>query len=462
MSIIRTYFDKNTTIISGASKSINTGRNPVAEIFYGTNISRFLFYVDFNALKAQINDLTVNPSTIVRHTLKMKNTSNFDVLPFRDNRDQIQFSSKVHAMSFDLELKPIYELWDEGNGYDFEPLAVCSDEHSYVEGYANWLHRTTLQPWGNSGAIPTGTTQTLSTQHFDRGNEDVSMDVTDFVNQVISGTTSGATSGDTYNGFCLKFSNGFETEPMDTNQTVAFFTRHTHTFFEPFIETEFNDLVQDDRKFVVLDQTCNLVLYVAERGEMFNLDIVPTCEIDSTAFPVTHVSKGIYSASIFLPSTGYTDLVMYHDIWSNIIINGVAQPNITMDVTPLPASNRYQIGNSTYEPLRYGLSINGIKREEQVKQGERRKIFVNLREPYTVSKNITIDGAYYRMYVKQGVNQITVVDWMPVNRAYDSNYFIVDTTWLVPQQYFIDIKIKSRDEVIIYNEETRFTVINSM
>jgi hypothetical protein len=456
MSIVRTYFDKNTTIISGSKENINTGQNPVTEIFYGTNISRFLFYVDFSALKAQINDRTVNPSTIVRHTLKMKNTSNFDVLPYRDNRDELQFSSKQHATSFDLELKPIYELWDEGNGYDFEPEIICTDENSYVEGYANWLHRTTLQSWIYPGAIPTGSTVTLATQHFDRGNEDVLMDITDFVNQVISGTTTGGT----YNGFCLKFTNSFETDPMDANQIVAFFTRHTHTFFEPFIETEFNDLVQDDRKYVVLDQPCNLVLYVAERGEMFNLDVPPTCTIGTTIFPVTQISKGIYSASVILPSTGYTDVVMYHDVWSNIVINGVTQPNITMNITPLPASNHYQIGNLTYEPLKYGVSISGIKREEQVQQGERRKIFVNLREPYTVSNNATIDNVYYRMYVKQGVNQITVIDWTPVNRAYDSNYFIVDTTWLVPQQYFIDIKIESRDEINIYNEETRFSVIN--
>lgn len=456
MSIVRTYFDKNTTIISGTKEKINTGRNPVSELFYGTNISRFLFYVDFEAIRRAISGQTINPSAIVRHTLKMKNTQNYDVLPYRDWRDQIQFSDKEHAVSFDLELKPIYEFWDEGVGYDFELTTTCVDESAFVEGAANWLHRTTLQHWVNEGAIPTGYTESVATQHFDKGNEDLEMDITDFVNQVISGTTTGGT----YNGFCLKYTDDFEEEELSASLRTAFFTRHTHTFFEPFIETEFNDVIRDDRKYVVLDQTCNLVLYVAERGEMFNLDALPTCAVNGTSFPVTQLSKGIYSAAVLLPSSEFTDLVMYHDVWSGIIINGVAQPDVTMDITPQPAVNRYQIGNTTYEPIRYGVSINGIRREEQVTQGERRKIFVNLRKPYTVSEMDTIDGIYYRMYVKQGVNNIIVVDWTPVNRAYDSNYFIVDSTWLVPQQYYIDIKIENRDEINIYNEETRFTVVS--
>lgn len=456
MSLIRTYFDKNNTIISGIQETVNTGRNPVSELFYGDNISRFLFYIDFSALRTMIDDKLVNVSTIIRHTLKMKNTSNFDVMPFRDYRDQIQFSNKNHSTSFDLELKPIYETWDEGTGYDFEATTSCMDEEALVHGNSNWIHRTTANHWVNDGALPTGTTETLATQHFDKGNEDLEMDITDFVNSVLT--------GDTYEGFCLKYENYFETIeelPIPAKKVVAFFTRHTNTFFEPFIETEYNDLVQDDRKNFILDWPNNLVLYATSHGELFNLDAIPVCTVGGIAQTVTQISKGIYSASVTLSSATYSDYVMYHDVWSGITVNSVAQPNVTMSFTPQPSSNRYQIGNATYEPIRYGVSINGIKRDEFLKQGERLKVFVNLRKPYTVSETDQIDGISYRMYVKQGVNQITVIDWTVVNRAYDSNYFIIDTSWLVPQQYFIDIKVSNRDEVKLYNEETRFTVINS-
>jgi hypothetical protein len=47
--VIKTYFDKNNTIVSNSN--VNTGLNPVTELFYGGNsgqekYSRFLFHFD--------------------------------------------------------------------------------------------------------------------------------------------------------------------------------------------------------------------------------------------------------------------------------------------------------------------------------------------------------------------------------------------------------------------------------
>lgn len=452
MSIIRTYFDKNNTIISGIRKSVNTGRNPVTELFYGDLTSRFLFYVDFQAIRDAISGKTINPSRIVRHTLKMKNTNNFDVMPFRDNRDMIKFTDRNHASSFDLELKPIYEYWDEGTGYDFELVTSYDDERALVDGYSNWVNRTTQYSWTEEGAVVSGTTA-IASQHFDKGNEDVEMDVTAFVNGVLS--------GDTYSGLCLKFTDFFEDE--DTiRQYAAYFTKHTNTFFEPFIETEYDDLVQDGRRNFVLNQTSNLVLYVFDNGNLFNLDLLPVCTIGAATFPVTQMSKGIYSAAVMLPSSTYNDYVMYHDVWSNIVIDGVTQPNVTLDVTPHPSASKYQIGANTFEPVNYGISISGIQRDETITQGEKRKVLVLLRKPYTVSEVDVVTSAYYRLYVKQGINQIVVIDWTPVNTSFDSNYFFIDTTWLVPQQYFMDIKVSVREETHLYNEEGKFSVISQL
>lgn len=454
MSIIRTYFDKNNTIISGSKQAVNTGRNPVTEIFYGTDVSRFLFYIDFQALRDKISGQTINPSNIVRHTLKMKNTSNFDVLPFRDYRDQIQFSVANHATSFDLELVPIYEFWDEGTGYDFEVITTCADEQAFVDGASNWKYRTTLNRWVRDGAVASGTT-VIATQHFDKGNEDIEMDITDFVNSILTGNT-------TYSGLCVKFVDAFEVTGMENKTVAAYFTRHTNTFFEPFVETEYDDLVKDDRRNFILDQTNHLVLYVYDRGTPLALDALPICTIGNATFPVTQITKGVYSADVILSSSNHSDYVRYQDIWSNIIINGVTQPNVTMYVTPKPADNRYQIGNTSSEPVKYGISASGIQRDAHLTQGEVCKVQVNLRKPYTVSTVEIEDGIYYRMFVKQGINQVEVIGWTEINRAFDCNYFTVDTSWLVPQQYFIDIKTVIRGEVHIYNEELRFSVVSKM
>ena len=47
--VIRTYFDKNNTMVNNSN--VNTGLNPVTELFYGGAIgqqqySRFLFHFD--------------------------------------------------------------------------------------------------------------------------------------------------------------------------------------------------------------------------------------------------------------------------------------------------------------------------------------------------------------------------------------------------------------------------------
>jgi hypothetical protein len=456
MSIIRSYFDKNNTIVSGIKSGINTGRNPVGELFYGSQVGRFIFYIDFGALSDTLTNKSINPASVTKHTLKLKNSSNFDVLPFRDYRDQIQFSDQSHATSFTLELKPIVdEDWDEGIGYDIDIINPNPDEMPYVIGASNWDKRNTQYNWIEAGAVQTGTTA-LATQHFDKGNEDVEMDITEFVNDVLTGGTTG------YTGFCLKFTDYFESLPYDYRKYVTFFSRHTHTFFEPFIETEYNDLVKDDRRNFILDQPCNLVLYTFKKGNLFDLDQLPICSIGGTTFAVNKISKGIYNASVLLSSAQYSDYVMYHDVWSNIIIGGVTQQNVTMDVTPQPSINQYQIGSDTFEPINYGISVSGIKRDEKITQGETRKVLVNLRKPYTVSTVEVSDNIYYRLYVKQGINQIVVVDWTEVNRSFDSNYFFVDTTWLVPQQYFMDIKLNLREETRLFTEELKFSVISQL
>lgn len=458
MSIIRTYFDKNNTIISGTKDSVNTGRSPVTELFYGVNTSRFLFYIDFAALRAKIADKSINASSIVRHTLKMKNTSNFDVMPFRDYRDQIQFSDKDHSTSFDLELKPIREYWDEGVGYDFELITNYPDEQVFLNGNSNWNHRTAQHHWSEAGAITSGTTA-ISTQHFDKGNEDAIMDVTAFVNNLIM---TGSTTGTTYGGFCLKYTDYFEKLPEDVRKYTAFFTRSTHTFFEPFIETEYNDLVKDDRRNIILSQPANLVLYALKQGNLFNLDQLPICTINGYVFPVTQISKGVYNATVTLPSNAFSDFVMYHDVWSNIIVDGVAQPSVTQDITPRPSNFVYQFGAGNFDPINYGISVSGIKREEKITQGENRKVLVHLRQPHTVSTVDVADSIFYRMYVKQGINQVSVIDWTEISRSFDSNYFYLDSTWMVPQQYFIDIKVDIRGETRLYNEELRFAVVSVM
>ena len=78
MSIIRTYFTKNNTIIT--DNRINNSQNPVTEISYGLNkqVSRYIFDVDFDSLKNKLVNKGYNEQSIKYHKLVLYNTISID------------------------------------------------------------------------------------------------------------------------------------------------------------------------------------------------------------------------------------------------------------------------------------------------------------------------------------------------------------------------------------------------
>ena len=88
MSILNSYFNRNNTIIQNSLA--NTGRNPVMELYFGSNqnsfspysYSRFLFSLDLTLLEEKIASGQISTDctsfSSMTHTLKMRNTSSFD------------------------------------------------------------------------------------------------------------------------------------------------------------------------------------------------------------------------------------------------------------------------------------------------------------------------------------------------------------------------------------------------
>ena len=93
---------------------------------------------------------------------------------------------------------------------------------------------------------------------------------------------------------------------------------------------------------------------------------------------------------------------------------------------------------------------------------KKRKIFVSARLPFTINESKVIDGLQYRLWVREGSTQVSVIEWQPINRAYLKNYFILDTSWMIPNRYFIDIKLTSNQEVIHYIDQMQFEVVNQV
>lgn len=547
MGIYRTYFTESNTIVKGFSTGdtqaiANYALNPVTELFYGagtgttvekTNYSRAFFKFDLSGLKQRISDKKITLSGFSAssglqnkavHKLKMTNTIfNNDALLGKDTL----FNAATRANSFDLIAFKLGQDWDAGVKFD-------------TKGVSNWCYGKTNVVWsggtydnyvgvpmcgiygGSSGASATdytryalfpytamtNTTATtmVATQHFARGNEDIDMDVTDVINDMLTGTslTPVALSSGQYQpvqntaqedaftgvknyGLGIAFNPRYEVIMTDEKRYVGFFNQNTNTFFEPYIETTFMDTIIDDREKFYMGKQNRVCLYVNVASEPTNLDNLPgavvydqdgdvyqqflsvntdhqNASIYTPYTSVQHVSTGIYCIDLTVPSTCACPLVQYSDVWSGMTItkNGVTQSldNVTNYITIREQSEYYNIGTDTDLPRSYGLSVSGIKSDEKIKRGDRRKVLVSARVPYTVNQTQIIDSLKYRLYIKDGTSEYTVIDYTDVNRTPTRNYFVIDTSWLIPNTYYIDLRLTSNERVMTYDQSLRFIVSN--
>lgn len=463
--VIRTYIDKDNTIISNSN--LNTGRNPIAEIYYGgegsqNQFTRHIFHFDVTKLKEQYNLGNLGDLSQVTHTLNMTNTSAFDTdLIGKKNADK-----KQRCCSFDLILFRVTEDWDEGVGFNYncDDCSLCSpDCDAFGYSPSNWYDRKGIDTWNIPG-IYSGSSSgiTITTQHFDFGNENISMDMTSVVNDLITGTTNNY-------GFGIAFPSNVELLQTPEYSYVGFFTKQTQTYFEPFVETKYNDIIDDDRAKFYLDKENHLCLYVNLGNKPTNLDNLPTVDIydendnlytSISSSGVTQVMEGVYCVNLSIPSSGYTDCVTFTDVWKNININGKSRPNISLEFPLLNDESYYNLGTNEYLPTDYVFTVYGVKRDERIKRGDFRKMIVSSRVPFSVSQTEIINDLYYRLYIKEGNSEITIIDWDSINKAYNHNFFLLDTSWMIPNTYYLDIKVINNRQTTVSKDVMKFLIVN--
>ena len=486
MSINNSYFSKNNTIISNSYT--NTGRNPVTELFYGSlattqfpsGYSRFIFDLDLTLLIEKFTNKTISTSCAnsITHTLRMTNTSTFDLELLNTRTSQ----SRLRATSFDLVLFRIPFIdndpaqpqnWDEGVGYDFADLVYeyNSFDRNFSDRPSNWYQTTTLNNWQvpglysniNTGSTPFTGLTIVDTQHFQFGNENIEFDMTNEIQNIINGSLTGVT------GWGIVYYPQVELlSGLSDTYEVQFFTRHTQTFYEPYLETSYNDLIQDDRNSFTLGKVNKLYLYLYEDGNPINLDSLPTVAIlDNSGTVIPSLSaitacqrtQGVYEVTI-PPLIGYKTPCTFSDRWIGLTYNGFPLPNVLNDFTLQPFKNTFTIGTNSVDPKIYGFDYYGIKQDEKIFNTDIRKVGVIIKQAYTTNRLLPKVSVYYRVYVREGQTEVQVQDWTAVNRTPNEYYFIFDTRDKIPNEYFIDIKVESSGEVNTYKRQIKFQIVN--
>lgn len=472
MIVTKTYPSKSNTIIRNSAA--NLGLNPLLELQYGNELSRGLIYFDHTKVKKMVEDKIYPDVDKLHHVLKMTNTASIDDARLNCGRlEQSTMENKQRAASFDLVFFFIPYEWDNGKGYEYVQDLYNRFHRALSTGGSNWYKYRDYFKWDNEGVYSTDrlsnemdlmTSQQgnlskilFGWQHFDYGNEDIELDVTCVFNKFITGELENY-------GFGIAFAPSYEDVSTDFTQYVAFFTSHTHSFFEPYIETTYEETIEDDRANFYLDKTNKLYFYASVGSNYVNLDEPPTCAIDDETFEVKQASKGIYYVEIDASSDKYEADTMYYDVWSNIKYNGRNFPDTELSFVPKSKDGYYSFGlpSATSEETDFELSIYGIDDSETIKRGDIRKVNVECKIPYTSGILRSIDGMEYRLYVNEGEKQYDVIGWQKVEKGYNENFFLINTNDLLPSRYHIDIRVSQNFELIYHRDILEFDIINDV
>jgi hypothetical protein len=512
MSTHRSYFSKNNTLI--AESLANTGRNPVIDLYFGSALNtiapagftRFIFDLDLIPLLEKIVSgvISTECSNSMTHTLNLTNTirfdddllnaynsdmrrraTSFDLILFRIPNSCYQQSGSVLTTTTTLPCNPVPQNWDEGVGYDYintkkainvpTGFSVSTQpkiDKNYSTRPSNWYQTDNLDFWSEPGMynnknessyVNYNNLEIIDIQHFDYGNEDINFDMTDEINGILNGTITGVT------GWGIAFRPDFELiSGLTSNYSVSFFSRHTQTFYEPYLLTTYNDLIEDDRNLFVEKIQNKLYLFAYIDGELVNLDENPTVKIlDANGeeipglnnIPSCPRTKGVYEA-VIPPISGYTTPCQFTDLWSNIIYQGVRFPDIENEFILQPYKNRLIIGPESREPSIFGFDFYGIKQDEKILNTEIRKVGVVIKKAYSTAQLLQNVEAYYRVYVREGETEVQVQDWTKINRSPNEYFFMFDTVDKIPNEYFIDIKVNTSGVTDIYKRTIKFMIVN--
>ena len=122
----------------------------------------------------------------------------------------------------------------------------------------------------------------------------------------------------------------------------------------------------------------------------------------------------------------------------------------------------FNIGNKLADNQRFAPNVSGINDSERIKRGDIRKLNITARVQYSTQDSETINGIETRLYIMDGTRELDVLPWESVNKTFLENYTVIDTNILVPQRYYLDIKIKYGMEEIIHHDVLHFDIVDDI
>tara|TARA_R100001594_G_scaffold62667_1_gene97045 strand:- start:730 stop:1857 length:1128 start_codon:yes stop_codon:yes gene_type:complete len=368
------------------------------------------------------------------------------------------------------------------------------------EDESNWISAVASSSagagtWTTEGGDYLTDSSSSFTASFDKGFEDMELDITPLVEQWINSSGNVLGSKSNY-GVGVKLSSA-EEDATTSYYTKKFFARGSQYFFKrPYIEARWDSSKKDDRgNFYyssslapAADNLNTLYLYNNVRGQLKNIPAIGTGSIlvslysgsadntepygsklvlsgDATNATGSYNSTGIYECS--LAFTGSTSLTKVFDVWHS---GGVEYFTGTIEPKSL---TQYWPGESTNPNKQFVSHISNLKPVYSVQNTNARfRLYTRKKDwsptIYTVSSNEAqvdlVEDVYYKVYrVHDDLDVITYGTGSDNHTrvSFDANgsYFDLDMSLLEADNvYAIQFVYYLNSQYVEQSEEFKFRV----
>ena len=475
---ITNAFQENLTVRGTGS---NMGQADILETFSiyaqesstSTELARIILqFPVIEEIKAD-KDAGLIPSSGVTYYLKMFNARHPHTLP----------------KNYKLDVLAVSSSWEEGNGLDMENYSDLTFDNIG----SNWTRRAGSTSWTTAGgdyhASP------IYVASFDKGDEDLEVNVTTLVEQWILGTKENY-------GFGVHLSASYEASSSSNPEgavfsyyTKKFFARSSEFYFSrPVLEARWDSTRKDNRANFYLSSSLapavenlnTLYMYNYIRGNL--RDIAG----DSNAIPVLNLyyssgsvpegtaryfrnssntavnflsasreSKGVYKATFSATASAVTATYPYLvDVWT------MSGSELHTGSVIVPKEHSF----SNFNPnTKYVVSVKNLKPKYNRGQTERFRFFVREKNwspnVYTTAKatpeNLLIESASYQ--ITRASDKKIVIPYGTGSTAetmlsYDSdgNYFDLDMD-LLEEGYTYEMKLSFYEDSLSSYREQPYT-----
>jgi hypothetical protein len=454
MSVFRSYFKKQATIING--NFTNNSKNPIVEISYGggstaatTKFSRYIFKIDWEAIQGRVTQEGIMLKNVVSHKVHLRNV----IAQAKDLIGGEMFDAR-RGSGVEVIIFPLTEDFDEGKGFDYLFNLTSKVDTEPAFEFPNWEYRKFNTKWTTPGIYDEAPAEILDSQYLSDGTEDIELDVTAYVNKVLSGEIED-------HGLGIALKREYEATPMGERHVITFFSKYTHTFYEPYLETAYEQIIQENRTKFYLDEDNSLFLVSTK-----DIDAVTSVEIYNhkgnlvktvPGTDVVKVKRNTYKINLNLSSDDTPEHVMFRDVW-NFTFKGKTRCH-EQSFTVLER-DMFELGD--INAMEHWFGVNGLKHNEVVNvSSAMKRVNINLKrlKGGSVIMQPDVESMEYRIYTSQGIEQIEVIPFTPVNKLGANYFFEIDFTWFIPQQYFLEIRIVDNGVEQRSKQVIRFRVI---